>query len=165
MCLPVLSFQLNAARKGTEPATNTRHCRSVSTFYHVLLVTDVTKSLRLWHSLNPISSDKLWQAAQEAATAYLSTSPQSGSVHTWAWKSREVVMDFSRSIYSVYILHIYIYVYILWMAHRGSSKQNCQSRNVPMGPTISSNLFCACRWSVKSETLEKVGKSSWPQLW
>lgn len=59
MCLPVLSFQLNAARKGTEPATNTRHCRSVSTFYHVLLVTDVTKSLCLWHSLNPISSDKL----------------------------------------------------------------------------------------------------------
>ena len=37
-------------------------------------------------------------------------------------------------------------------------KQNCQSRNVPMGPTANSKLFCACRWSVKSETLERLEK-------
>jgi len=139
MCLPVLSFQLNAARKGTEPATNTRHCRSVSTFYNVLLVTDVTKSLRLWHSLNPISSDKLWQAAQEAATAYLSTSPQSGSVHTWAWKSREVVMDFSRSIYSVYILHIYICILYIYI--------QCLHIYIYSAHIVYTAYACFCFWS------------------
>ena len=38
---------LNAARKGAESAKNTRDCRSVSIFYHVLWVTDATKSLSL----------------------------------------------------------------------------------------------------------------------
>ena len=46
-----------------------------------------------------------------------------------------------------------MYVYCEWLTEV-AQKQNCQSRNVPMGPTINSNLFCACRWRVKSETLE-----------
>ena len=53
--------------------------------------------------------------------------------------------------------HQYIYIYCEWVTEV-AHKQNCQSRNVPMGPTANSKLFCACRWSVKSETLERLEK-------
>ena len=59
-------------------------------------------------------------------------------------------------VYIYIYVCIYVYVYCEWLTEVASSK-TVSPENVPMGPTASSKLFCACRRKCQIRNAGLVG--------